>query len=420
MAPTRREFLTAASAFAATFGVRRSFADELSHPVEPPEALTFKMMEFEHTPMYGGQSLAVAAVPKGLRPDERLPLVVLLPGGHHNMQGFRTGVWGWWSEYMLGDTDTAMRRGNLGPKNWADLGRPEEIAEVNRLLVQKPYRGLVFVTPWVVGRQLDPAPHGTMVADFLRIVVARARAELPVIPARDATGLGGMSSGGLWAIYSGSLCSDLFGTLVATQPYTEDLVPPLRAIVNARKQPQRLRMISSVDDHQKKTTLALSNALHGDGIDHEYYEYKGAHSAEFAFGPGGIDALLQFDRRLRGEELDGSRPLPDRDGLAGDLALGDDRARAPFEPPVETKAPQGLLTGVAIGAAAASVVATVAVGTRLRSRGSETKSPRIPGPHAIATPVITPVIPPVITPVTTPVTSNGVDLELDIEVAGEE
>jgi len=330
----RRAFLLRTAAMAATAsiarGVRAEVEGDLAHPIDPPKALEFRVLNFPRTPMYGGPSTAIAAIPKGLAPGEKLPLVVLMPGGHHNMQGHEHGTWGWWSEYRLGDIDTALRRGVLEKKDFYDFVRPNELEEFNRLLSVTPYRGAVLVTPWVLGRQLQPEPHGNMIAAFLRELVAKVREELPVIPTREASGLGGMSSGGLQTIFAGSVCSDLFATLVATQPFTEDLVPPLRKIVNARLHngmPQRIRMVTSTDDHQKKTTVALFEALRSDGVAIELKEYPGAHSAQFAAGPGGIDALFTFDRALRGEAEDGTRPLPSHDGLLAPIESADDPPR---------------------------------------------------------------------------------------------
>lgn len=296
----------------------------------PPPALELRTMTWSKSSFfYDGNTTAVAAVPRGLAPGVELPLVVLLPGGHHNMQRHDKGCWGWWSEYQLGDIDAALRRGTLTEKDFRALGRPQEIEQFNTWLSTTPYRGAVLVTPWVVGRQLDPAPHGAMVAAFLRDLVARCRAELPVSSSREATGLGGMSSGGLWALHAGAACSDLFGTVVATQPFTEELVKPLRAVVNARAIPQKLRMVTSRDDHQRKSTVELSEALRVDKIEHELVEYLGAHSAAFAAGPGGLDALINFDRSLRGELLDGTRPLPERDGLSAAISVDDTPRRSP-------------------------------------------------------------------------------------------
>jgi iron(III)-salmochelin esterase len=305
---------------------------EEAHPIEPPPALEFRTMTWSKSSFfYDGNTTAIVGVPRDLAPGARLPMVILLPGGHHNMQRHDKGCWGWWSEYRLGEIDAALRRGTLNEKDFRLLGRANEIELFNEYLATTPYRGAILVTPWVVGRQLDPAPHGAMVAAFLRDLVARAREELPVLATRDATGLGGMSSGGLWALHAGSTCSDLFGTVVATQPFTEELVKPLRAAVTSRVHAQKLRIVTSVDDHQRKSTVELSQALVSDHIEHELIEYLGAHSAGFAAGPGGLDALLSFDRYLRGEQLDGTRPLPSHDGLSAAISVDDTPRRNPAD-----------------------------------------------------------------------------------------
>ncbi|MBI2389088.1 MAG: hypothetical protein HYV09_05675 [Deltaproteobacteria bacterium] len=365
---SRRAFAFSLTALTAAFGAslsRRARAEEIvdgeeAHPIDAPPALEFRVWSWEKTSFYGAGSSAIVAVPKGLSPGEQLPLVVLLPGGHHNMQRHDKGCWGWWSEYRLGEIDAALRRGTLDDKDFRALVRPQELAQFNGSLHNVPYRGAVLITPWVVGRQLDPAPHGAMVAEFLRELVARAREELPVLPTREASGLGGMSSGGLWALHAGAACSDLFGTIVATQPFTEELVKPLRAAIEAREVPQRLRMVTSEFDHQRESTVELSEALRADGIAHDLVEYMGAHSAQFAAGPGGLDAMLVFDRALRGRELDGTRPLPVHDGLSSSVALDDVPRRAPpppaatpSKPPFSPTWPLAAIGAITAGAAVA-------------------------------------------------------------------
>ncbi|MFI5301000.1 MAG: hypothetical protein ACHREM_23200 [Polyangiales bacterium] len=253
------------------------------------------------------------ANPRDAAPGARWPLAVLLPGGHHTMQRHDQGCWGWWSEYGLGDAETALRRGEIRHADFRGMGLEAHRRAMNELLTKTPYRGMVLVTPWVVGRAAWPASNGRQVTAFLRQLVERARKELPVMTTREATGLGGMSTGGLWTLWSGTQCADLFGTLVAIQPYTEDLVPQLREQIAARNGVQRIRMMTSDYDHQRDTTLALSDRLKTDGVAHELIDSSGPHSAEFAGGPGATDALLTFDRALRGELPDGTRPLPGRD-----------------------------------------------------------------------------------------------------------
>ncbi len=362
--PTRRAFLGTSAVIGATALVRPlraedGFDGEVCHPVEPPPALTFTHWEYEKSPFYGAASRVIAAVPKVVPPGG-LPLAIMLPGGHHNMQGYKTGVWGWWDEYKLGEIDGALRRGSLTDADFRKLSRPTDLERFDGWLSLARYRGMVILTPWVVGRQLQPGPHGAMVTEFLRMLVERARAELPVIPTREATGVAGMSSGGLWAIFCGSACADLFSTIVGIQPFTEELLDPLRNAVVARSRPQRLRMLTSKDDHQRESTEALAAALTKEKVPLELEVYRGAHSAEFAAGPGGLDALLTLDRALRGESMDGTKPLPARDGLATPPSFVDDVPRHPgpsvVTPPTPSRWP---LAAVATAATAATAYAVV-------------------------------------------------------------
>jgi enterochelin esterase-like enzyme len=370
---SRRQFCLATavsgvSGVAATLGAMRDARasepvdGDDAHPIDPPAALEFRTMTWEKTAFYGGPNTAIVAVPKGLAAGERLPLCVLMPGGHHTLQRREMGCWGWWSEYHLHEADAALRRGVVDKKDFHGHGRDLDLELVNDRLASRPYRGMVFVTPWTVGRQLEPAPHGTMVAEFLRDLVERAREELPVLPTREATGLGGMSVGGMFTLFSGPLCSDLFGHLVATQPFTENLVPPLLEALKNGKQRQTLRMITSDYDHQRESTLALSEGLRVAGIEHELVEYAGPHSATFAAGPGALDAALVFDRRLRGERLDGTRPLPTRDGLIAPMSIGDLEPRAHAAPrPVAPAAPSRLPVWPFAAIGAVTVAAAAAI-----------------------------------------------------------
>lgn len=338
---------------------------EEAHAIEAPPAFELRTMRWSSTPMAGWPSTAIVGIPRDLAPGDRLPLVVLLPGGHHNMQRHDQGCWGWWSEYRLGELDEALRRGAVDDTDFRRMARPRDLELFNAALASTPYRGAVYVTPWVVGRQKVLAPHGAMVTPFLRDLVERARAELPVLPLREATGLGGMSTGGMWTLYSGPALADLFGTLIATQPFTEELLRELRAALRGQTAPQRLRMVTSDHDHQRDPTYELAAALRADGIEHELFEYHGGHSALFAAGPGGLDALLHFDRALRGERFDGTKPLPPHDGLAIDLGF-DHRPRPQAAPRLfaDPRPWSPALPIAAIGAATAGA----AVALRRRDR----------------------------------------------------
>lgn len=351
----RRRFLTrllAGATLAAPLGaLRRPRAAEregpvdengylLAHPVSPPPGFSFRFLEFKDTTMYGGRSLAVAAVPRDLPKGGRAPLVILLPGGHHMMQRFDVGCWGWWSEYLLGEAMTVLRRAPpLTSRHFWDYALPAQLARFDAAVRAVPWRHAVIVTPWVVGRQSELEPHGGMIVPFLREVIDRARAELPVLQTREATGLGGMSAGGMWAIYCGAQLAERVASVIAVQPYTVGLVAKLTAATLARPRAQRLRVLTSEDDHQREATCELAFSLRAAGVELELEEYRGLHRWEFAAGPGVLDSLLHFDRWARGEELDGSRPFARHDGAREPLVSAAPAPRPRAEPSASANAP---------------------------------------------------------------------------------
>lgn len=324
---SRRRFLIDTFAGLATFAaVRRARAygydGELGHPVPPPPSLDFVKMSFDKTPLLGRPSTAIVGVPKDIAPGTKLPLVVLLPGGHSNWQPHDAGCWCWWSEYGLGDCESALRNPPLDDHDFQGLVRPEELVRFNAYLAKTPYRGVVIAAAWCLTRDYTLERNGAMNSAWLHQLVERCRAELPVLTTRDATGLGGMSSGGLWALYCGSQCEDLFSHVISSEPYTRELVQVLRRAIVARKSDQTLKIVSANEDRIRPVTLELVEALRADGVALEYVEYLGKHDQRFAAGPGGIDVLFSFDRMLRGELEDGTprvAPTPevvvDRSGI---------------------------------------------------------------------------------------------------------
>ena len=377
----RRRFLQATSAITATFAAMtnaRAYGHDgdLGHPVPPPPALEFRVLSFDKTPLKGQPSTAIVGVPKDLPKDAKVPLVVLLPGGHSNWQPHDAGCWCWWSEYDLGYSETALRRGKLETTDFQGLVRPDELTRYNDDLAKAPYRGLAVAAAWCLTRDYVLEPNGKMNSDWLRQLVDRCRAELPVETTRAATGLGGMSSGALWSIYCGAQCEDVFGFVNATQPYTRELVQVLRRAVVARKTDQKLRIVGATEDRIRIPTKELVTYLQGDGADVEYYEYLGKHDQKFAAGPGGLDMLFHFDRALRGQRSDGTYLVPPPSPLFADGVEG---ARGVLP----KAAGQAKLSGfraktAVIGALALGAAAAAALALR-RSRADATRRARSSG-----------------------------------------
>jgi len=311
---------------------------------------------------------AIAAIPRDLPTGARLPMIVLLPGGEHTKQKHDHGCWAWWSDFRLGDIETALRRGTLSRADFRGPVRDEDIAQWNKMLGESPYRGSVIVTPFVINRQTQIIPHGTMITPFLRQLVERARRELPVLATRESTALAGVSVGGLWSLYCGSSLSDLFGTLLGVQPYTEDYERLLRKTIKARTTSQRIRIVTALGDRLRTTNVHLVKGLQADGIAVEVAEYPGYHNRDFAAGSGGIDMMLTLDRSLeRSAPVVASTDA----GVVASAAPSTSSSAAPqatIAPPsiAPPPPPRKSRLGWFLGAAGIGVVATIAIVLRRR------------------------------------------------------
>ncbi len=272
-----------------------------AHPVAAPAGLELRMITVDptdpHTALYGKPTPCVVAVPRGLAADARLPLAVLLPGGEHTMQKREHGCWGWWSDFHLGEVETLVRRGAL-TANEVKHATDAHLATFNARLATNPYRPMVIATPFVLRRQTELGPHGAMNLAFLRALVAKLRKDFPVSSARAATGLGGVSASGLWALWCGAQLDDLFSSVVAVQPYTDGYEDVLRKVLKARKTSQAMRVITSTGDRLHAPTVKWLERMTKEGVAIEHAAYPGPHLPEFVAGSGGVEMLLSMDRFL--------------------------------------------------------------------------------------------------------------------------
>ena len=295
----RRAFLASMAAFAPSLArAAKDPAVKDAHPVPAPAALELSTVTLEGGKMYGRSSPAVVALPKGRAKGEKFPLLVLLPGGEHTMQKRDHGCWGWWSDFKLGDTEAALRRGTLTDADLGGFATEAQRLDLGGRLAHRPWRGMVIVTPFILRRQTQLEPHGAMVTPFLRALVEWARKELPVFGDRASTGLGGISASGAWVLWSGPQLADLFGALVAVQPYTDGYEKPITKMLKARSAPQAMRLVTSLGDRLHKPTVALVEALGKDGIAVDHAAYAGPHAPSFAAGVGGVEMLLSMEERL--------------------------------------------------------------------------------------------------------------------------
>lgn len=253
-----------------------------------------------------GPMRAVVLLPRRRAPGERFPLLIALHGRGEALRGVARGAWGWAQDYGLGISDAVLRRGRLSREAFLGLVRPERLATLQDELRRRPYQGLVVVTPYTP--DVLPDVGGTLHQAFERWVldtlVPRARATLPVIPNREATGIDGVSLGGLHALWIGLAHPEVFGAVGALQPAVRDRQDEVAAryVYVPGRPAQRIRLVTSDRDVLRDDVLTLSERFRARGIVHDLRVLVGPHDYVFNRGPGGIEMLLFHDRALRGEQ----------------------------------------------------------------------------------------------------------------------
>jgi enterochelin esterase-like enzyme len=203
----------------------------------------------------------------------------------------------------------ALERLERPPLREADFGgmvSPERLAELNRSLARRPFRGLIVLCPYLPDRfrgegQIEDArAFGEILAARLLV---RARLEIP--GAGDAAGIDGVSLGGRAALLVGLSRPGDFAAVGALQPFIgardTGLLVDLARRARAARSGLTLRLLSSDEDRFLGATQRLFAAWREAGIESRLDVVRGNHSYEFNQGPGVIEMLLFHDRALRGE-----------------------------------------------------------------------------------------------------------------------
>jgi hypothetical protein len=275
-----------------------------------PSRLSFteKELEFPATPV--GPERALALVPAWGAPDQRFPLLVALHGRGESVRGATVGARGWLDDYELGKTIERLRSPPLTRASFQEFVDDDRLARINASLVERPFRGLVVVCPWLPDllaekdrASLDAAlPFGRFVVEQL---LPRALAETPAQINPRAVGIDGVSLGGRAALVVGLAYPDQFASLGTLQAAIQDSEAKAlarrarRALTDGGARP--LRLLTSEQDYFRDAITQLHTALNAEGVPHEYLVVPGPHDYPFNRGPGGIEMLLWHDRVLRGE-----------------------------------------------------------------------------------------------------------------------
>jgi len=251
-----------------------------------------------------GEQRAIVMLPRVRTEGERWPLLIALHGQGEARRGVRRGALGWIRDYDLQRADAALRRGRLTSDDFRGFVEPERLRTLNESLESRPYRGLVVACPYTN----DLFANREVVEPFDRFVVGellpRLRRELPVSAERAATGIDGVSLGGVQALLVGFGHPETFGAVAGMQPairrYTTELLDRVRRGGTGRPA-QRIRLVTSLGDHFHDVVESFSGELDAASIQHDLLVTPGPHDYIWNRGPGSVEMLLWFDRALRGE-----------------------------------------------------------------------------------------------------------------------
>jgi enterochelin esterase-like enzyme len=197
-----------------------------------------------------------------------------------------------------------LRAPPLREADFENLVEPDRLAETNAGLAQRPFGGLIVVCPWLPdvrpAATADITPYARFLVDVL---LPRVRRETPALATPEATGIDGVSLGGIIALRVGLTHPETFGAIGGIQPaFSEGQGPDWTALAQTAriKRPDvKLRLLTSHDDYFHDAVTGVDHAWRAAGIPHDFADVVGPHDYVFNRGPGSIELLLWNDRALR-------------------------------------------------------------------------------------------------------------------------
>jgi len=267
-----------------------------ANPSEPPSV---RVLEWTMDPWPGGPATAKILVPGWAREGEKFPLVVALHGRGEALKGPDRGASGWPDDYGMVRAFDRLRHPPITSEDLEGMVDEARLAAINA----RAFRGVVVACPYLPDLDLlsdsELKNYGRAIVDSL---VSRVRKEAPVIARADATGIDGVSLGGVTALRVGLGNAETFGAVGALQPaiaewQAGELTEIARA-ARAKNPSLKLRLITSDLDGFRRATEALSRAWKAAAIDHEMAVLPGPHDYPFNRGPGVYELLTFHDRVL--------------------------------------------------------------------------------------------------------------------------
>jgi enterochelin esterase-like enzyme len=253
----------------------------------------------------------VVAIPEHRAGAGPLPILIAMHGRGEAFKGPARGARGWIDDYWLLRAVERLQAPPLTNKDFQGFADPERLAQINRSLAERPYRGVIVVCPYTPDILAGDRPFNAaepLTRFLVDELLPRVRRETPAAQASGATGIDGVSLGGRAALLVGLSRATAFGavsTLQAAFDSADAAELARRAKQAVAANPKLvLRLLTSEDDYFLVANRNISKAFDDAAVKHELLEIPGPHDYEFNRGPGAYEMLLFHDRALRGE-----RPL---------------------------------------------------------------------------------------------------------------
>lgn len=256
------------------------------------------LLDWEMPNEYGGEKRCVVMIPKGTK--AKLPLLIALHGLGETVSP-KKGAYGWLDSYELDRTLLRLRNPPLDANAFKSFVTATRLAEINEDLAKRPFGGVVIACPYMpksVGSELTYETYASWLGERL---IPKLRAETPVLSATNATGIDGVSLGGIAALRMGLARPDLFGAVGALQPAVNDVdsAEVLAQIIEEKIAGRPLRIVTSTEDVYRVTLAALDEKLWARKVTHQFFVSEGPHDYAWNQGPGGVEMALWHDRVLR-------------------------------------------------------------------------------------------------------------------------
>jgi hypothetical protein len=272
-------------------------------PPATPTSPNVRLLAWDLGAQSWGPGRAVIVVPTWGDPGARYPVLVALHGHGEAIKSPPEGAMGWPRDYALVRAIDRLRAPPLRESDYEGFADVARMAAANAALAARPFGGVIVACPWLP----DFHPAATAdIASYARFVVGtllpRVHRETPSLASPEATGIDGVSLGGVVALRIGLSGPESFGAVGGIQPAILDgqsaQWTALARAARASRPTMKLHLLTSQDDYFRDAILGVSRAWRSDGIDHDFADVPGPHDYVFNRGPGSLELLMWHDRVL--------------------------------------------------------------------------------------------------------------------------